>query len=131
MNALYAEGVPRLWTETIQAHRTAVQDAVLDAVAALVAEHGIASVGMSQIAGRTGIGRATLYKYFPDIEAVLTAWHERQVTRHLAQLTQAGNAATPTACGRLRAVLEVYALRMHQHGHHGSELAALLHQGEH
>ena len=39
---------------------------------------------MSQIAEQTGIGRATLYKYFPDVEAILLAWHERQVTGHLA-----------------------------------------------
>ena len=131
MDVVYSKWVPRLWTETIAAHRAAVQDAVLDAVAALVAEHGLASVSMSQIAERTGIGRATLYKYFPDVEAALTAWHERQITRHLAELTQARDAAGPGPRGRLQAVLEAYALRMHQRQNHGSELAALLHQGEH
>ncbi|HEX6523294.1 MAG TPA: TetR/AcrR family transcriptional regulator [Streptosporangiaceae bacterium] len=125
--------MPKLWTETIQAHRAAVQDAVLDAVAALVAEHGLASVTMSQIAERTGIGRATLYKYFPDAEAALAAWHERQITRHLTELTQARDTATPGPYGQLQAVLEAYALRQHQHRnqHNGSELASLLHQGEH
>jgi AcrR family transcriptional regulator len=122
--------VPKLWTETITAHRAAVQDAVLDAVAALVAEQGLASVSMSQIAERSGIGRATLYKYFPDVEAILTAWHERQVTRHLAELTQVRDTAAGWR-GQLQAVLEAYALRQQQHPDHGSELAALLHQGEH
>lgn len=103
----------------------------MDAVATLVAEQGLASVSMSQIAERSGIGRATLYKYFPDVEAVLTAWHERQVTRHLAELTQAREAAGPGPRGQLQAVLEAYALRQQQHPDHGSELAALLHQGEH
>jgi AcrR family transcriptional regulator len=78
--------VPRLWDETIEAHRRAVRDATLDTTAALVAEHGLASVTMSQIAEQTGIGRATLYKYSPDVEAILVAWHEREVTGHLAQL---------------------------------------------
>lgn len=123
--------MPRLWTETIAAHRAAVQDAVLDAVAALVAEHGLASVTMTEVAERSGIGRATLYKYFPDVEAALTAWHERQITRHLAQLTQAREAARPGPRGQLQAVLEAYALRQHQRPDHGTELAALLHQGEH
>src|SRR5215469_6233559 len=105
-NILYAVCVPRLWTETIAAHRAAVQDAVLDAVAALIAEHGLASVTMTEVAERSGIGRATLYKYFPDVEAVLVAWHQRQVSDHLAQLTQAA-AGTPGPPGqRLQAVLE-------------------------
>jgi AcrR family transcriptional regulator len=131
MDVLYSRRMPRLWTETIAAHRAAVQDAVLDAAAALVAEHSLASVSMSQVAERTGIGRATLYKYFPDVEAVLTGWHERQITRHLAQLTQARDAAGPGPRGQLQAVLEAYALGMHQRQDHGGELAALLHQGEH
>src|SRR6266545_3198882 len=120
--------MPKLWTETIDAHRRAVRDATLNAAAALVAKHGLPSVTMSQIAEDTGIGRATLYKYFPDVEAILVAWHERQVTGHLEYLAevrdQAGDAGE-----RLEAVLEAYALI--QHEHHGSELAALLHRGEH
>jgi len=65
--------VPKLWTVTIEEHRRAVRDATLDTTAALVAERGLASVPMSQIAAETGIGRATLYKYFPDVEAILAA----------------------------------------------------------
>jgi AcrR family transcriptional regulator len=123
--------VPRLWSETIQAHRAAVQDAVVDAAAALVSERGLASVTMSQLAERSGIGRATLYKYFPDVEAVLTAWHERQIGRHLAHLTEARDAARPGPGGRLQAVLEAFALHQHKRRDHGGELAALLHQSEH
>jgi len=120
--------VPNLWNETIEAHRRAVRDATLDTAAALVAEHGLASVTMSKIAEETGIGRATLYKYFPDVEAILVAWHERQVTGHLEHLIairdQAGDAGE-----RLETVLEAFALISHQR--HGTELAALLHRGEH
>ncbi len=131
--APYTGSVPRLWNDTIQAHRAAVQDAILDTTAALVAEHGLLSVTMSQIAESAGIGRATLYKYFPDVEAILFAWHERQITAHLAQLEklrdQAGDAGQ-----RLEAVLEAYAFITHDrfsHEHPGPELAALLHRGAH
>jgi AcrR family transcriptional regulator len=120
--------VPRLWNETIQTHRAAVRDATLDSTAALVATHGLRSVTMSQIAEETGIGRATLYKYFPDVEAILVAWHERQINGHLQQLTELRDRAGD-APAQLKAVLEAYALI--QHEHHGTELAALLHQGEH
>src|SRR5919198_907459 len=125
---MYTSGVPKLWTQTIQAHRREVRDAILETTAALVAQHGLHAVTMSQIAEETGIGRATLYKYFPDVEAILIAWHQRQIAGHLEQLArlrdQAGGAGE-----RLRAVLEAYALI--QHEHHGSELAALLHRGQH
>jgi AcrR family transcriptional regulator len=120
--------MPKLWNETIEAHRRAVRDAILDATGVLVAEHGLASVTMSQIAEMTGIGRATLYKYFADVEAILVAWHERQVTGHLERLGHVRN-RPGTACERLCAVLEAYALMSHPH--HGTELAALLHRGDH
>jgi AcrR family transcriptional regulator len=121
--------VPKLWTETIEEHRRAVHDAALDAAAALIAKSGLTSVTMSKIAAATGIGRATLYKYFPDVEALLTAWHQRQIARHLAQLAAARDSADPSR--QLEAVLEAYALIQRQHLNHGTELAALMHQGEH
>lgn len=128
--------MPKLWNETIEAHRSAVRDATLDTTAALVAERGITGVTMSLIAERTGIGRATLYKYFPDVESILAAWHERQVAAHLAHLSATGtDTGTDTdgggggAAGRLAAVLEAYALIQHEHPPH--DLSAALHRGDH
>jgi len=126
---MYTEVMPKLWNETMEAHRRAVRDATMDTTAALVAEHGLASVTMSKIAEETGIGRATLYKYFPDVEAILTSWHERQVTSHLEQLAAVRDRAGD-AGDRLKAVLEAYALMTYERPH-GSELAALVHRGEH
>jgi AcrR family transcriptional regulator len=126
--ATYAEAMPKLWNETIEAHRRDVREAILDTTAALVAESGLRLVTMSQIAEETGIGRATLYKYFSDVEAILVAWHERVVSGHLVYLAelrdQAGDARE-----RLEAVLEAYAFIDYEH--HGTELAALVHRGEH
>lgn len=123
--------MPKLWTETIEAHRREVHDAILDTTAALAAEGGLRSVTMSQIAEQVGIGRATLYKYFPDVEAILATWHERQLTGHLTQLTEAaGRAEGPSQ--RLEAVLETYALIQHDFREaHRTELAAHLHQAAH
>ena len=122
--------MPKLWTDTLEEHRRAVRDATLDTTAALVAERGLASVTMSQIAAETGIGRATLYKYFPDVEAILTAWHQRQVARHLDQLATVRVQARGGPGGRLKAVLTAYATITHQRPH-GTELAAVVHRGEH
>lgn len=120
--------MPKLWSETIDAHRHAVREATLDTTAALVDEHGLRSLTMSQIAEDTGIGRATLYKYFPDVEAILIAWHERQVKGHLEHLAEVRDQAG-AAGERLEAVLEAYALISYER--HGTELAATLHRGEH
>ena len=87
---------------------------------------------MSQIADGAGIGRATLYKYFPDVEAILIAWHERHVASHMDHLVslrdQSGDAAA-----RLGAVLEAYALICYEIAHQrpGADLTALVHRGEH
>jgi AcrR family transcriptional regulator len=123
--------VPKLWNETIAKHRNEVREAILDTTVALVGEHGLLSVTMSQIAEETGIGRATLYKYFPDVEAILRAWHQRQIGRHLAYLAQVRDRGGD-ARERLAAVLEAFALISHEsRGHRDTELAALLHRDEH
>ncbi|MEU7278029.1 TetR/AcrR family transcriptional regulator [Streptomyces sp. NPDC045431] len=122
--------MPKLWNETIETHRNAVRQAILETTWALVTEHGLMSVTMSQIAEKAGIGRATLYKYFPDVESILTAHHERHVAAHLAHLAELRD-RPGTPGERLEAVLERYALISHHRGRHGTEeLAALLHRGE-
>ena len=124
--------MPKLWSETVDAHRREVREAIFTSAIELIAEHGLRAVTMSQIAERARIGRATLYKYFPDVDAILIAWHERQVSAHLDQLrgiaTQAGSASA-----RLEQVLLAYAGIIHETAarHHGTDLTALVHQGDH
>lgn len=125
----YASGVPKLWNATIEAHRRDVRDAILDTAWRLATERGPLSVTMSQVAEEAGIGRATLYKYFPDVESILRAWHERQIAAHLEQLAQLVETDGDPA-RRLTAVLTRYADIVHSRGDHGAELAALLHRGE-
>jgi AcrR family transcriptional regulator len=131
----YDPWVPKLWNDTVEEHRRSVYAAIMDTTAALVAEHGLA-VTMSQIAQQVGIGRATLYKYFPDVEAILIAWHDRQVGQHLQQLTEIADGVAEPA-GRLRRVLSTYA-ELSSSGRgadspspHGTELAVPLHRAEH
>jgi AcrR family transcriptional regulator len=125
----YTDQVPRLWNETIEAHRREVHDAILTTTWALVSERGLRAVTMSQIADQTGIARATLYRYFPDVEAILGAWHHHHITGHLEHLAQLR--AQPGEPGqRLEAVLEAYALITHRRERHGDEIELLLHRGE-
>lgn len=127
--------MPKLWDETIESHRRAVRDATLDTAAALVAQRGLRAVTMSEIAEKTGIGRATLYKYFSDVETILAEWHQRQISHHLEQLTAARD-RIDGPLERLEAVLMAYAriqreiVVQHQSEPHGSELAAIVHGDE-
>jgi AcrR family transcriptional regulator len=117
--------MPKLWNETIETHRRAVRDATLDVAATLVAERGLRGVTMSEIAEKAGIGRATLYKYFPDVESILLAWHEREIAGHLEELEKIRDRATGPV-ERVRAVLEGYA-HLSRHGHHDAEMVGVLH----
>ena len=127
---MYANGVPKLWTQTVETHRQEVREAILDATGHLVHSRGLLSVTMSQIADATGIGRATLYKYFPDVEQVLAAWHQRHVAGHLTELAEIRDRSGEPAA-RLRAVLERYAQICRQRRDHGGgALAAVLHRSE-
>lgn len=106
--------MPRLWTATIEQHRTEVRDAVLDATAGLVEERGLLAVTMSDIAEHAGIGRATLYKYFPDLTAILAAWHNREVDRHLDAIAYAPFGMTEPV-DRLHQAIAQHADRLRRH----------------
>ena len=123
----YMDAMPKLWSDTVLAHRESVRNATLDAVAALVARSGLASLTMSDIAQTTGIGRATLYKYFPDVQAVLQAWHQREVSGHLRLFSSlAGGAGLPM--DRLRQILTIHARNLSRHS---GELVQMLHGSGH
>ena len=125
----YHRGVPKLWEESIDEHRRSVRDAITDAAWRLAEEHGPLSLTMSQVAGAAGIGRATLYKYFADIESILVAHHARHVDEHLRALEDLrGESASPGA--RLAAVAHAYASICFHRGRHASaDISALVHRG--
>lgn len=129
IGVLHTSVVPKLWTETIDSHRRAVRDAALDVVSALLAEGGPRAVTMSKVAAQAGIGRATLYKYFPHVDALLRGWHEREVTAHLAQLAALGD-APGAPIERLDAVLRAYA-SLARRNHDDLGLYGSLHAEDH
>jgi AcrR family transcriptional regulator len=126
----YPDVIPKLWQQTIQAHRREVHDAILETTATLVARDGLRSVTMSQVAEETGIGRATLYKYFSGVESILLAWHQRHVAEHLDHLSELSDQPGEPA-DRLTRVLRAYAMISFERHQHGTELAALVHQRQH
>ena len=123
--------MPKLWTETIETHRHEVRHAIMDTAWTLATRHGPMSVTMSQVASQVGIGRATLYKYFPDVEAILLARHAGHVQQHLDRLRALSDQAADPG-ERLDNVAHAYAHICHHRAQHGTlELSALSHQPEH
>lgn len=120
--------MPKLWEESIGGHRRAVREAITEAAWHLAEQHGPFSLTMSQVAKEAGIGRATLYKYFADVESILLAHHAQQVEGHLQALEtlRSGSGAVGS---RLVAVVRAYASICFHRGHHGStDVSALVHR---
>jgi AcrR family transcriptional regulator len=80
--------MPQIWAESIEEHKRQTVARIIDATVALVDERGLGATSMSQVAQRAGIGRATLYSYFPDVEHILLAWHDHEVARYHQALAE-------------------------------------------
>lgn len=62
-----------LWEESLSDHKTRQADQIVMAALEIVATDGMSRLSMSAIADNAGISRQTLYRYYPDIDSVLTA----------------------------------------------------------
>ncbi|WP_177220367.1 TetR family transcriptional regulator [Agrococcus baldri] len=67
--------------EPVQARAAHRVEALLDAAAAVVVEHGIEHLTTALVAERAGASIGTVYRYFPDRVAVLVALAERNLER--------------------------------------------------
>lgn len=67
--------------EPVQARAAQRIEALLDAAAAVVDEHGIEHLTTALVAERAGASIGTVYRYFPDRVAVLVALAERNLER--------------------------------------------------
>lgn len=120
--------MPKLWEESIDGHRRAVRDAITEAAWQLAEEQGPLTLTMSQVATAAGIGRATLYKYFPDVESILIARHAAHVEGHLQGLEQVRADAGPVG-PRLVAVVHGYAsICFHRAQESSTDISALVHR---
>lgn len=118
------------WVESVGTRGRDVREVILDATAAVVAEYGLDAVTMPAIARKAGMAQARLCGYFSDLDAIMRAWHDRQVTNHLAYLEDVTGQSGPVM-RRLDAVLRAYAAIVDQtHGHHVTERGASLHRDE-
>jgi AcrR family transcriptional regulator len=76
------------WEASLATHRAQQRTLIQRAAVDLATERGLSSVGMVDVARRAGISRATLYKYFSSVEAVLASFMIGEVEREHAALGQ-------------------------------------------
>jgi AcrR family transcriptional regulator len=65
------DDVASSWDDTVTDHRDRRRQSIIDATMTLVAERGLSDVSMAEVAKAAGIGRATLYRYFPGVEEIV------------------------------------------------------------
>src|SRR5260221_109535 len=79
-----------------QRSRRTVDD-VLEAVQLVVKRHGTQAITTNRIAEAAGVSVGSLYQYFPDKRAILTALHDRHVDDVRQVIEQTMAACVPTS----------------------------------
>lgn len=82
---------PNYATQRASHRRT--ESAILSTTKELIAEHGVTSLSMIEIAARSQVSRATLYNHYRDQEAVLSALLDAEIDR-LVEIAQTGTPAS-------------------------------------
>src|SRR5438067_1696161 len=82
-------------------HNARVRTRVLDAWGSLVAENGYSDTTVGQVAEKAGLARSSVYRYFPDKEALFFGYIEDRVAAFVEAL-RAEVAAESDAASRLR-----------------------------
>jgi AcrR family transcriptional regulator len=80
--------VPKISAATLQEHRAETIDRLLDSWGDLVMAKGFDTVTLADVAAQVGLARTAIYNYFPDREALLFAWTDREVRRTVESLEQ-------------------------------------------
>lgn len=74
---------PRPYHSPARDEQTArTREAILRALADVVVEHGVADLAVQQVADRAGVSHRTVYRHFPDRQALLDAlgtWVQQQL----------------------------------------------------
>ncbi len=82
-------------------------DKILDVAATLFAERGYAGADTQELADRVGVGKGTLYRYFPSKRDLFLAAADRAM-RRLREYLDAAVAARDDPLGQIAAAIEAF-----------------------
>ena len=98
--------MPKISAPTLEAHRAATIDRLLDAFGELVMARGFSVVSLADVAAHAGLARTAIYNYFPDRESLLFSWTDREVQRTIAILEQEV-AQAPNGAEKIRSFIRL------------------------
>lgn len=78
--------MPKISAASLNEHRSDTIERLLEAWGELIRTRGYDSVSLANVAAHAGLARTAIYNYFPDREALLFAWTDREVRRTLEGL---------------------------------------------
>lgn len=107
-----------------QGRARATYDAIVEAAARIVADHGLTGFNTNAVAERAGISIGSLYQYFANKDAVMAALIQRQQALQLETLRAASVAIGPSA--RLETVVRALVRAAMQHHHDDALLASAI-----
>jgi len=81
------------------------RERILDGAAAAIARHGLAKLGMGDVSDLSNVSRGTVYRYFPNRQALLRVLAEREGRRFREEVRRA-MAAAPMGAERLHTALQ-------------------------
>ena len=90
----------------VREYNALAAERILDVAARLFVEHGVAGVGMAEVAKAAGCSRATLYRYFDGREALRIAYIHREARRLERELAAHAAAIRDPADRVVESVLE-------------------------
>ncbi|MHB1431938.1 MAG: TetR/AcrR family transcriptional regulator [Streptosporangiaceae bacterium] len=96
--------MPKIAAATVAEHHARRRAALLEAVADLLAEGGVAAVNPAAVGARAGIARSSVYTYFDSAESMIAAVVEDALPRAEVELRAATEAA-PDPVARIDAYL--------------------------
>jgi AcrR family transcriptional regulator len=76
-------------------HRRQTREEILDAALAVMADHGVAALNLTEVARRVGLRQPSLYQYFSSRTAVYDALFERGMQAHHDAVAAALGSAPP------------------------------------
>ena len=93
--------------------RRPTRQRILEGVREALSRHGFAKLGMQDVAEAAGVSRATLYRYFPNLETLLSEFTSQEAERFRQHVLEAAR-AVPEPASRLRLVLEYATRHIHE-----------------